>query len=173
MTWNLSLIFLIYQNSIISNREKNFKYELSVIIFQLDPSPQDPNLFWDLPKNEISRRSFMKIFTRSHSSENLLKIFRRKDFMKILIRTFSSKNLQKIYINFLQKILKEFLPKIFLRSLKDLQFKSFGDLWKIFSSNLWEIFGRSSFNIFLRSTKELIVFFFIFSFEKNSGKSSK
>ena len=98
--------------------------------------PQEPNLFWNLPKNEISRRFFMKIFTRSHSSEdlrwisseNLLKIFRRKDFMKILIKTFSSKNLQKIYINFLQKILITFLPKIFLRSLEDLHLISFWDL---------------------------------------------
>ena len=43
------------------------------------------------------RRSFIKIFTRSHSSEdlrwisseNFLKIFKRKDFIKILIKTFS------------------------------------------------------------------------------------
>ena len=94
----------------------------------------------------------MKIFTRSHSSEdlrwisseNLVKIFRRKDFKKIWIKTFSSKNLQKIYINFLQKIFKKFLPKIFLRSLKDLQFKSFWDLWKIFILYLFEISWRSS-----------------------------
>ena len=89
---------------------------------------QDPNHFWDLPKNDISRRSFMKIFTRSHSSEdlrwisseNLVKIFRRKDFIEILIKTFSSKNLQKIYINFLRNNFLTFLPKIFLRSSKDL-----------------------------------------------------
>ena len=136
---------------------------------------QDPNLFWDLPKNEISRRSFMKIFTRSHSSEdrrwisseNLLKIFRRKDFMKILFKTFSSKNLLKIFINFLWKIFSQFLHKIFLRSLKDLQLKSFGDLCKILSSNLLEIFRRSSSEIFLRSTENLLVFFLIFSLKKN------
>ena len=136
---------------------------------------QDPNLFWDLPKNEISRRSFMKIFTRSHSSEdlrrisseNLLKIFKRKGFIKILIKTFSFKNFPKIFINFLQKIFKQFLHKIFLRSLKDLQLKSFKDLLKIFSSNLLEIFERSSSDIFLRSTEDLLGFFFIFSFEKN------
>ena len=102
--------------------------------------------------NEISRRSFMKIFTRSHSSEDLRcfssetlgKIFRRKDFKKIWIKTFSSKNLQKIFIYFLQKIFKQFLPKYLLRSLKDLQSKSFWDLWKIFNQNLFEIFWRSS-----------------------------
>ena len=101
---------------------------------------QDPNLFWDLLKNEIWRRSFTKIFTRSHyskdlrwiSSVNLVKIFRRKDFMIILIKTFSSNNLQMIFITF--------LLKIFLRSLEDLQFKSFGDLWKIFIWYLFEIF---------------------------------
>jgi hypothetical protein len=101
---------------------------------------QNPNLFWDLPKNEISRRSFMKIFTRSHSwedirwisSEYLLKIFRRKDFMKILFKTFSSKNLLNIFINFLWKIFKQFLHKIFLRSLEDLHLKSPEDLLVFF-----------------------------------------
>ena len=108
----------------------------------------------------ISRSSFMKIFTRSNSSEDLrwisseklLKIFKRKDFKKIWIKTVSSKNLQKVYINFFEKIFKLFLPKFFLRSLKDLQFKPFWDLWKISSSNLLEIFERSSIKIFLRSS---------------------
>ncbi len=68
---------------------------------------QNPNLFWGRLKNEISRKSFMKIFTISDSS---------KDLLKILIKTFSSKYLQKIYINFLLKIFKKFLPKNFLRS---------------------------------------------------------
>ncbi len=119
---------------------------------------QDPNIFWDLLKNEISRRSFTKISTRSNSSEdlrwisseNLEKIFRWKDFKKIWIKTFSSKNLQKIFI---------------LRSLKDLQLKSFWHLWKIFDSNLLEIFERSSIKIFLRSTKDLLVFVLIFNFK--------
>ena len=155
------------QHNIVSKQTKQLIQPLPKQGLKEDP--QDPNLFWDLPKNEISRRSFMKIFTRSHSSEdlrwisseNLLKIFRRKDFMKILIKTFSSKNLLKIYINFLWKIFKQFLPKIFLRSLKDLKLKSFGDLWKILSSNLLEIFGRSSTKIFLRSTEDLLVFFLL------------
>ncbi len=106
---------------------------------------QDPNLFWDLLKNEISLRYFMKISTRSNSSEdlcwisseNLAKIFRRKDFKKIWNKTFSSKNLQKIF------------------------------LYQTISSYIiLEIYRRSSIKIFLRSTWDLLVFVLIINFEK-------
>ena len=82
----------------------------------------------------------MKIFTGSHSSEdlrwisseNLVKAFKRKDFMKILIKTFSSKDLQTIS-----------------------------------SKNLFETFERSSVQIVLKSLEDLLVFVLIFNFEKN------
>ena len=80
---------------------------------------QDPNIFWDLLKKEISRKSFMKIL--------VIKIY--EDFYQDF---FPLKNLHKIYLDFLQKNFKQFLPKIFLRSLK----------------NLLEIVERSSFYIF-------------------------
>ncbi len=113
-----------------------------------------PKYFWDLLKNEIPRRSFMKIFTKSNSSEDLRwissetlgKIFRRKDFKNIWIKTFSLKDL---YIDFLQKIFNQFLPKFFLK--------------------MSDIFWRSSIKIFksyLRSTWDFLVFVLIFSFEK-------
>ena len=107
---------------------------------------QETNLFWDLPENEKSRRFLVKIFMRSHSSEDLKKDL--KDQERFYTEIFSSKNLQKIYIKYRQKIFKNFLPKIFFRPLRDLQLKSF---WY-----LSEIFGRSS-----------------SKFWKNSGKSSK
>jgi hypothetical protein len=121
---------------------------------------QDPNLFLDLLKSKFPRRSFMKIFTRSNSSEDLRwissetlgKIFRRKDFKKIWIKTFSSKILQKIF--------KQFLAKFFLGSL------DLWNLWKIFVSNLLEIFERSSIKIFLRSSDDLLAFFLILNLKK-------
>jgi hypothetical protein len=100
--------------------------------------PQDPNLFWVLQKNEISRRSSHKIVVRSHSSEDLqtfssehlLKILERKDlkknFLKILERK-RGENLSKICINFLWKIFWRFYEeKIFKNFLWRLQ-----DLMKI------------------------------------------
>ena len=100
---------------------------------------QEPNLFWDLPKNEISWRFSVKIFMISHSSEDLrwfssedlLKIFRRKILWRFCFKLFSSKNIRKIYINFLQKIFITFLPKIFLKSMRDLHLRSLVDLHQI------------------------------------------
>jgi hypothetical protein len=46
---------------------------------------QDPNLFSDLQKNEILRRSSHKIVVKSHSSENPHTL-PSEDFLKILER---------------------------------------------------------------------------------------
>ena len=94
--------------------------------------------------------SFMKIFTKSHSSEdlrwvsseNLVKIFRRKDFTKL------------------------FLLKIFKRSSKNFLLKSFWDLWNefIWIHDFWKIFMSGQ--IFLRSIEDFLLFVLILIFKK-------
>ena len=53
---------------------------------------QDPNLFWDRPKNKILWRSSHKIVVRSHSSKDL-HTFSSEDLLKILERKDLKKNL--------------------------------------------------------------------------------
>ncbi len=120
--------------------------------WKLSETSQDPNLFWDLLKNEISRRSFMKIFTRSHPSENNYDDLRRFLEEKIWSKTFSSKNLQTISSDILLEIFARSSIKIFLIFAWDLVFVLI--LKKICQTteNSQKIFCRSSIKIFQQSS---------------------
>ena len=110
---------------------------------QLKWISKDLNLLLNLIiNNEIPRRFFMKIFTRSHSSEDL-RCFSSKDYKKsfllkifkislIDLHSFSSKNLHKV------SRFTRFLLRIIRGSLKIIV----------------EIFGRSLIKILLGSSKD-------------------